>query len=161
MSQFLGQNPIKSVMEPDDQRLWPRYHLWAGTGCGRSNFAPWEDAALWPNARFMGMCDGVPMGQDAGQTGRWQAELGFDDSGGQQQKRITGITRDSTGVALGSCVVQGFVTATEVYVGKVTSDGSGYFELPTPFPSTAHYLVAYRAGSPDIAGTTVNTLIPV
>lgn len=73
--------------------------------------------------------------------------------------KITGVTRDSTGTPLGSCVIQGFLTATDVLVGEQTSDASGYFEFITNFPAPAqHYLVAYKAGSPDVTGASVNTL---
>lgn len=70
---------------------------------------------------------------------------------------ITGITRDSAGNPLGTCVVQCFRTADDYFIAQTTSDSSGAFAVVAtgtgPF-----YLVAYKAGSPDVAGTTVNTL---
>lgn len=74
---------------------------------------------------------------------------------------ITGVTRDSTGVALGSCVVDMFQTGGDIFVTTTTSDGSGNFTLATPNNSGTFYLVAYKPGSPDVAGTTVNTLTAV
>jgi hypothetical protein len=73
---------------------------------------------------------------------------------------IRGVTRDGTGAALASCVVQLFRTVDDLIMGEVTSDGSGNYAIRAgvggPF-----YLVAYKAGGTDVAGTTVNTLIPV
>lgn len=117
----------------------------------------WRDGLLWPNSRFGGV-DCVVLTASSATSGVWWVDLL--DSGGAQQKKIIGTTRDSTSAVLGNCIVQGFVTASEVFVGQVTSDSAGYFELPTPLPG-AHYLVCYKTGSPDVAGTSVNTLNPV
>lgn len=73
--------------------------------------------------------------------------------------RVGGVTRDSTGAALGLCVVDLFLTATNVLMDSVVSDASGTYEFRTAGPSSSYYVVAYRAGSPDLAGTTVNTLV--
>ena len=72
---------------------------------------------------------------------------------------INGRTLDSNGNPV-AATVQGFVTSTGTFVGVVGSDSNGNYSLPTLFTGSNHYLVAYRAGSPDTAGTTVNTLTP-
>lgn len=73
--------------------------------------------------------------------------------------RLTGTTKDSTGAALGNCVVDWFRTSDDVKLDTTTSDANGLFEFRTAGqPPTTYYLVAYKAGSPDVAGTTVNTL---
>ena len=74
--------------------------------------------------------------------------------------RVTGTTLDSNGAALGGCVVLLFLTATDVLFAATTSDAGGFFEFrsASQSPTMLYYLVAYKAGSPDIAGTTVNTL---
>lgn len=72
---------------------------------------------------------------------------------------ITGITKDSAGAALAACQVQLFRTVDDAFVQEVTSDGAGAYVL-TPTVSGPFYIVAYKAGSPDVAGTTLNTLIP-
>jgi hypothetical protein len=71
---------------------------------------------------------------------------------------IIGITRDQYGTPVGACVVQLFLTSTDALVIEGTSDANGNFLLTTPFTGT-HYIVAYKAASPDIFGTTVNTLV--
>lgn len=76
--------------------------------------------------------------------------------------RLTGTTKDSTGAALGNCVVHWFNTAGDLLLDTVTSDANGLFEFRTAGqPPNAYYLVAYKAGSTDVAGTTVNTLTGV
>ena len=74
---------------------------------------------------------------------------------------ITGITRDNAGAALGSCRVELMRTGGDTFVAETISDGSGNFTLVTPNNSGTFYLVAYKVGSPDKAGTSVNTLTPV
>jgi len=71
---------------------------------------------------------------------------------------ISGITKNSSGVALPSCSVALYRTAGDVFIDRVTSDGSGAYSFSTAGPSEAYYVVAYEAGSPDVAGTSVNTL---
>lgn len=76
--------------------------------------------------------------------------------------RIFGITKDSTGAVLGSCTVQLFETETERFVETKASDAiTGEYEFRSAALSTAYFVVAYKAGAPDVAGTTVNTLLGV
>ena len=69
---------------------------------------------------------------------------------------ISGVTRDGSGTALGGCTVRLF-GPDDVLIAIVVSDGSGAFAF-YPSRSGPYYLVAYRAGAPDVAGTTLNTL---
>jgi hypothetical protein len=71
---------------------------------------------------------------------------------------ITGITKDSAGAALGNCVIKLFRTSDDLESYSTVSDASGNYILPVD-NLTQWYAVAYKAGSPDVAGTTVNTLI--
>ena len=70
---------------------------------------------------------------------------------------IQGVTRDGSGVALGGCTVHVFLSSNDARQGLTVSDGSGNYSVSVQ-PSAPHYCVAYLAGSPDVAGTTVNTL---
>lgn len=72
---------------------------------------------------------------------------------------LTGVTRDNTGAPLGNCIVQLFRTANDQIVEEVTSDGSGNFLFNIVGLGQQYYLVAYKVGSPDTAGTSVNTLV--
>lgn len=71
---------------------------------------------------------------------------------------ITGVTKDSTGAPLGSCPVVLFRTADNSVAAQTTSDGSGNYRVDAS-PAIPHYAVAYKAGSPDVAGTTKNNLV--
>jgi hypothetical protein len=74
--------------------------------------------------------------------------------------RLTGITRDATGAPLGNCVVHWFDATTDRLYYQTTSDANGAFEFrEAGQPPNAYYLVAYKPGSPAVAGTTVNTLV--
>jgi hypothetical protein len=75
----------------------------------------------------------------------------------QKNPTITGVTRDSIGNPLGSCLVRCFRTSDNVFMSSTTSDVLGNFTLFAT-GSGPFYLVAYKAGSTDVAGTTVNTL---
>lgn len=73
---------------------------------------------------------------------------------------ITGVTKDSTGAALGLVTVDLFDTASDTIRATTTSDANGNYLVDGQIDTT-YYLVAYLAGSPDVAGTTVNTLVAV
>ena len=72
---------------------------------------------------------------------------------------ITGTTKDSNGNVLAGCTVKAYITSTDQEIGATVSDGAGFFKVPIGQTSGPYYLVAYKAGSPDVAGTTVNTLV--
>lgn len=72
---------------------------------------------------------------------------------------LTGTTRDSAGVALAGCTVELFRAIDDVKIGDAVSDASGNYEFRGLIRGANHYVRAYKTGSPDIAGTTVNTLV--
>ena len=125
-----------------------------GTAC----MALHGDGVLWPNSRALGDTGGFLFGQDGMDSSMYEASV--TDLGNGGKKRIAGVTRNSVGTALPSCIVKGYLTATDAFVSQCTSQGDGAFDFCTQFTG-AHYLVAYLAGSPDVAGTTVNTLTPI
>jgi hypothetical protein len=82
------------------------------------------------------------------------------ETGARSCNIISGITRDANGDPLGGCAVHAFTTSDDIEQGEAVSDINGGYALDTP-RTDAHYLVAYKAGAPDVAGTSVNTIIPV
>lgn len=74
-------------------------------------------------------------------------------------RKIAGVSRDSAGVVLGTCRVELFATGSDQSIAETVSDAGGNFEFGNP-GTGPFYIVAYKAGSPDLAGTTVNTLMP-
>lgn len=75
--------------------------------------------------------------------------------------RISGATRDKDGVALSGCRVELFETESDVLLYTTTSDASGVFSFSVPTGGWSWWLRAYKAGSPDLAGTTVDTVTAV
>jgi len=78
--------------------------------------------------------------------------------------QITGVTRDNVGTALGACRVVVLETgriavASAPVVAEAVSDGSGNFAIGVPL-NTAYQALAYKPGSPDVAGVTLNTVTP-
>lgn len=117
---------------------------------------------LWPVSMQMSgdLSPGFSqIGQDASGVASW-APMQRSSRGNGASKFIMGQCKDSGGNGVSGATVQGFLTGSDKYIGETTADSLGNYELQSVYPATAHYLVAYRAGSPDIAGTTVNTLTP-
>ena len=73
--------------------------------------------------------------------------------------KVSGITKDATGAALGSCVVDLYRTTNDVFVKRTTSDATGAYAFDVAGTDGPFYVVAYKAGAPDVAGTSVNTLV--
>jgi hypothetical protein len=146
---------LSGLLVANDYRASPPSYQPDKVAVARSR--PWEDGKLWPRSRMLGS-DSTAMivGMDAQFSGRW-GEMA-EESGSQTMLKFRGTTRDSTSAPLPQCVVLAYLAASGQLVGQVTSDNGGYFELPTQFTPDPHYLVSYKAGSPDVAGTTLNTL---
>lgn len=73
--------------------------------------------------------------------------------------RISGVTRDSLGSPLAGCSVALYRTADDRLVDRVVSDAGGAYAFTSPSVPTAYYVVAYKAGGGDVAGTTANTVV--
>lgn len=72
---------------------------------------------------------------------------------------ITGNTKDSTGSNLGGCTVRLFNTATNVQEQVTTSNAAtGAYSFIVD-KTQGYYEVAYKSGSPDVAGSTKNNLL--
>jgi hypothetical protein len=84
---------------------------------------------------------------------------GFYDPTQRVQVAISGITRDAAGAVLPNCAVRLFRTRDDLEIDQTTSDASGYYEFRSAIPVEQYYAVAYLTGAPDVAGTTVNTLV--
>ncbi len=126
----------------------------------RGKISPWEDGMNWPNSRALGGGMAGPLGQDASMAnGRY--DVWPLDAGCSGRKTISGITKDSTGAALAGVSVQ-ITSADSTSEGDVTiSDAAGYYLATIQDPGAGFYQIdAYLVGSPDVAGTTVNNIIP-
>lgn len=84
-----------------------------------------------------------------------------DGDGNQSLKFLKGLAVDTSDAPLSGVNLQAFRTSDDTFAGyEVQSREDGSYDLATNFPGVNHYIVAYLAGSPDRAGTTVNTLVP-
>lgn len=75
-------------------------------------------------------------------------------------KTLSGVSRDSAGVALANCQVLIYNTGNRGFVAETTSDSSGNWSV-SMLVGGPFFTVEYKAGAPDVAGTSVNTLVPV
>src|SRR6266581_813857 len=81
-------------------------------------------------------------------------------SGTSSRYLISGVTRDGSGTALGNCMVEIYETVSNIFRGSTVSDAAGNYAVEIVGDrSVTLFAVAYLPGSPDVAGTTVNTLI--
>ncbi len=128
----------------------------------------WKDPNRWYSLWSFGcrVSVGAPSGND-GITCRDMAATDLyepyscDGPGNQSLKFIKGLCVDTSDVALSGVNVQAFRTSDDAFAGyEVQSRTDGSYDLATNFPGVNHYVVAYLTGSPDRAGTTVNTLVP-
>lgn len=128
----------------------------------------WKDKNNWYSRWSFG-CR-VGFGDVSGADGASPRDLSYPDlfepftcdgEGTQSVNFLRGTCKDASGVAVANAIVQGFVTGTDAYLGEVQGNTDGTYALGVQTSKlTPCYLVAYKAGTPDVAGTTVNTLLP-
>jgi hypothetical protein len=119
--------------------------------------SPFDGSMIGANAVICTPCGAVYpvdignhlMDEYVGATSRWQ---------------ITGVTRDNAGATLGNCRVV-MLEVSRIAVGETPvvaetiSDGSGNYTIEVAL-NTAHQGIAYKDGSPDVAGISIDTLTP-
>jgi len=130
----------------------------------------WRDRNRWTSLWSFGcrLTGGNGSGQDGEPpigrgicTGNGYEPFSCDGEGTQTLKFIKGVCVDASGNPLSGVSVMTHRTDTHEYGGyEVLSREDGSYDAPTNFGTVAHYLVAYLPGSPDRAGTTVDTLVP-
>lgn len=88
----------------------------------------------------------------------------YDFTQSSQSFTLVGITKTGAGVALGDCRVIAYqsgwryVQDAPVIIAETISDGSGNFTLN--LRNIDYQLVAYKEGSPDVAGVTRQDVVP-
>lgn len=73
---------------------------------------------------------------------------------------LSGFTVDVTGAFLTGVTVKLFQTATDTLVQQTVSDATGAYSFIVD-KTQAYYTVEYKAGSPDVYGSSLNTLAGV
>ena len=159
MSGLVGAARPVAIHQRDDQRLAsPGYAtlayadvLWCPGAVGFAGYAgPW-----WP--RGNGLLGDLAVDVGVLAAAQWAPYEAF--GGISSRVGFVGVTRDQYGSPLGNCVVQLFRTSDDLFIMEQTSDANGNFLLSSWYTPNTHYIVAYKAGSPDAFGTTVNTLV--
>lgn len=118
----------------------------------------WEPQQRWPWSIMSGGDPSVPLSPMVNNIAYEPTNLGI--GGYYRPYYVRGTVKDSVGNVVGGATVQLFVTSTDKFVAEGQTNSNGSYEVPTP-SAVAHYAVAYVTGSPDRAGSTVNTLTPV
>ena len=128
----------------------------------------WKDRNQWQSLWSFGCRVGC--GMPSGNDGAAMRDLAYrdlfepfscDGEGTSISRFIKGYTKDSSAVAIANATVQAFRTSDDFYLGQDVSRDDGSYTCPVDVAAgTQCYLVAYKAGAPDIAGTTVNTITP-
>lgn len=162
MSYYLGAGQAMgpqtlALFDDDSGGLYKAKFGWSYRQRDASNSFYPDFFNTWSNS--MGIQDDAAADQFPMRSGSW--EPWSDATGGYTRHNfINGQTLNSVGSPVAS-TVQGFRTSDDLYLGEVGTSSTGFYSFPTIQIGLAHYMVAYLAGSPDTAGTTINTLIPV
>jgi hypothetical protein len=84
--------------------------------------------------------------------------VGYDRNFAEQNNYLTGVSRDASGTPVAGVTVKLFRTSDDSLVGQTISDASGSWRFDT-IEGGPYYLVEYKAGPPDVFGTSPNTLV--
>ena len=91
-------------------------------------------------------------------SGHWfESDLTW--TGNPGYRTLTGVTRNSVGVALGGCTVSLYNSATGALYMTTTSDSAGNFTLY--HPDTQNCFIVAQNAAGDVEGCTINTLVGV
>ena len=112
---------------------------------------------LWPRSSFPGQITGACNGFAGLDSAHQQWEWNLPPTGNHTGKKITGIVRDSNGVAVSGATVWLFNTSTGLLVDTQTTAADGSYTCNDP-NAVACFAVGYLTGSPDTAGVTVDTI---
>lgn len=158
MSSLVGGSLAQNIIGPDDVRLQPNWYQ--------------QDVELRPLSAWFGFStphwpkSGGFVGDGAVDVAVMQAVRGFDDpeisSGTNSRYGFAGVTRGVYNSPVGGVTVKLFRTSgdyEDVKMDEVISDPQGNYFVSSPYYPDAHYCVMYKIGTPDIFGTTENTLI--
>lgn len=144
--------------DPDDRMMNPNFPY---------RYSRFAAPAYWPTTRFSGVNNNVGVDNVSMLLSRQsEYEQWMKSSGINSSKTITGITKDVNGNPLAGVSVNAYRTSADVTNNlpadlkegpTAVSAADGAYTIYVS-NSDAHYLVGYKAGSPDVSGTTLNTL---
>jgi hypothetical protein len=158
MSQLVGGALPNFLLQRKDRRLVPTYQVvrrerdrisdrdlpTSYPGGYTSNF--------WPGNR--GLAD--DSGQLSAVYGRSIARFAW---GQGSRVGFVGTTYDQNGNVLGGVTCSLFRTSDRLWIMDVISGGDGSFLLQSFYSPDTHFIVFSKAGSPEVFGTTRQTLV--
>jgi hypothetical protein len=151
------------IHDRDETDLWKSRYYWSyHLRNAQQNRDPYGYASLWPRSK---MTTGDPSdagflgGQDMMDGGTFEP-LSFIEGGFFRPYFINGVCVDGASTPIQSATIDLFLTATDVKVSTVQSNGSGVYSAWSPYLGQNHYAVA-NYGPNTLVGTTVDTLQPV
>ncbi len=162
MSGLIGNALPQFILTMKDRRLVPDYqHIRRS----RDRFYERSDATqfpggfasdYWPGNRgFIG-----DAGADYGITEAvWSRGVARLAHGVASRVGFVGVTRDQYGAPLGGVTCSLFKTDTRAWIMDVVSDADGAFLLQSVYSPDTHFIVFYKAGSPEVFGTTRQALV--
>jgi len=161
VTQLLGGAMPVTIHAIDDKRAIDEYWAdnediivtsddWNSTSEARGFASPW-----WPTSagQMVGDASGGGLITPVVFYDMWRS---FGSNG---RLSFVGYTRDSYGSAVGNCTVRCFRTSTTELVSTVTSDANGLYQATSPY-GDAHFLTVHKAGTPSIAGASIDSLTP-
>lgn len=153
-SLLLGAGPVAAYIERDDKRGYSIEFRHEIDFRDFSDLDPGNFANhWWPGSSRL-------EGEATGDILHYDAYYVRDPPGGASSAYgLAGVTRDVYGTPLGGVTVKLFRSSTDEKVSQTISDASGKYFVTTQYYPDAHYLVTYKTGSPDVFGTSENTLI--
>lgn len=109
----------------------------------------------WPSPGVLLETGGLADVRDHAQFQRY-----WPNSGCNGRLAFSGVTRDQYGSPVGNCMVRCYRTSTGELQSQVLSDPStGAYIATTPYLE-AHFLTVHKAGTPNIAGASIDTVQP-
>jgi hypothetical protein len=157
MSKFFPANKSVGFYQRDDSSAL--ILLVSEYGTLIAGFCDPQPLRLFPRSRLVSGDLGTPMSYMEDML--YMPMALSNDYGSQAYLKFAAYDFDSTGATpIAGATISAFLTANNLFVGSVVSDANGYFELPSQYASQNHFLVGYKTGSPNLSGSTVNTLQP-
>lgn len=162
MSQFIGAADSTGIGSRKDRRLVPNFHI---VRRERDRIVDRDlptaypggySSAFWPGNRgFLGdQSTDVALMETI--YGRPMSRLAW---GAGSRVGFVGRTYDQNGNVLGGVTCSLFRTSDRLWIMDVVSDFDGSFLLQSWFSPDTHFIVFSKAGSPEVFGTTRQTLI--
>lgn len=145
---------FRDVTNQNDDSIQPAdYRVSMPQMTGTGNLLRFTDV-LWTRSRFpMQFPNGFNGLENAPRYWEWN----WPPTGTRVRKTFTGIVEDRNGTPVPNATVKLFNAATGTLVDTQTTASDGRYRCGDP-NNVACFAVGYLTGSPDTAGTTINTL---